>query len=248
MLIEYAGIYFPASMFPTKNPDATLRWDDDAVVAWQPEENRTDWLAEANRTHLGHIKGSDLNKYFDWVTQWRQEHQGYQVWSVWDNSSIIHANRRFNDSVCHTFTEESIVAMYNLGAKFTTEQVICRNYFPYVAKTGVTPVDMNNYTLRTKVDKYYDTLDYVLKGNFSDFDAFAEHLREMLERLNGVYVHARTSNESYSFARLTPPFLSSQIYQRLVLPWQDQSHAKMGECGQDLPDPQRAQLPLDIEL
>jgi len=240
-VVEFAAVYFgPKAVMPTILPNGSLSWKADGVLAWLPETNQTQWLSEANKTHIGIIDGISLEKWFAWAVDWRSTRNGYQVWSVWDSSDVFAANRLLNDSICHTFTEDGLVSMYNLGARFYQNQPLCRNYFPYLSSSAPTIVQSQHD--QHTVDKYFRQLDQILCLNLSNASQFGDAVRTFLSTTAGrIYIYQWARTERYWEVHLKAPYLSNNLYQPMVLPWQ--SSGAMNELTCENHD-QNGELPL----
>lgn len=144
---------------------------------------------------------------------------------------MFSANKLLNESMCHTFTEDGLVSFFNLGANFQQRQPLCRNYFPFVSVTVPTIVDMSNITLLQDVDQYYGGLDIILRRTFHNLTEFADTLRQFVATsANHIYIYQFSSSPTYWRSHLASPYVTSTFSQRMVLPWQDTSSAKLGEC------------------
>lgn len=137
MLEFYALNFGPGVVVPTIH-NGVLVWPDKAVIGWKSVINSTEWPRQVS---LGHVRGSVVNAFMDWIPTWLAAHGTYEVWSAWDGPALKSGMRRYYDeTTCHTFTEAALASLYSLGAKLASTDVLCRNYVVLVSKGSIQPV------------------------------------------------------------------------------------------------------------
>lgn len=237
IIIEYAAVDFgPDAIIPKVFPNGTLSWKVDGVIAWFPEANQSKWVAEANITHIGSITDQVLDKWFSWAADWRHRHDGYQVWSVWDHANVTSANKLFKDSICHTFTEDSLVSFYELGADFHQMKPLCRNYFPFLSNSTPELVNMTDEAEKADLLGFYDGIDKILRMNYTNMTDFDNTMRDFLNNsYHHIYIYQLVNGEHYWRAKLHSPWLARGLYQPMLLPWQkteDLEKWSANECNE----------------
>merc|ERR1712232_271977 len=146
---------------------------------------------------------------------------------------ITDATRYLNDSICHSFTEEGLVKLHEMGADFRQQEPLCRNYFPFISDSEPEVVDVAKETLKQDVDLYYTSQDKILRRNFSNFTDFADTMRDFLASTAGdhIYIYQYASSPRYWRTKIVSPYIMNVPLQRMVLPWQNASSSIPGECN-----------------
>jgi hypothetical protein len=206
-----------------------FQWEDQGAVSWFPSWIRGPFDYFDSVWPLGRVSGSIVNQWLDTMPQWAQDHSGYQLASFWDQPEVEKARVFVEDTTCHTLCEDSFKTLHKLGASFTSQFPVCRNYAPFIIKQ---PVDANvsDPATHKEAEDWYTTMSACFFGWYftgstcpETFDkqkhAFATH--DEVHYLEGVL------QEPYFGGFKSDLFLE----QRMLLPWQNYDQdTKLGEC------------------
>ena len=239
LLFEYFARFFgPKAIMPTSLADGKPIWENQAVVGWRPAEE-DEWLAKSNVTLVGTATGKTLNKWFEEVIIYGEQHPGYNLFNVWNSTDVFTRLPYVQDSVCHSFTEWSLATLYQLGADFSVEGALCRNYMSFITNTRPTILDLTSPADMRKISSFYGSLQSLASTTFRDMAAFGSTLlhavkSELIDL--EVVVFERGLGKShgvYVGAKLTKPYVGvepHQLSQRMILPWQKIPANADGEC------------------
>ena len=143
------------------------------------------WYDSANVTTVGTATGKILNEWFKEAVLWAQQHPGYSLFSVWDRPEVERHTAYVEDSICDSFTEWGLKALYKLGSKFSVEGALCRNYFPFISNTSPRKLDLSSSDM-DKVTDFYGTIEsLMLKGTtFRDLAEFGSAFLKAIKMLH----------------------------------------------------------------
>jgi len=225
---EPTGVLIPAMK------DGKPQWRSEAVVTWAPDTPGKVWTTQVP---LGSTDGRVLNKLMDYIHQWHQEHQYYQLFSVWNqpllNSSLV---RYLDDQSCNRFIEDTLNKLSELGARMHSDVLLCRTYVVLDADTPLLPVDQTvDKEGSAQMFSYYNSLDAALHKfhNMSihqGVEVIATALSEKTRPYAFIYDRDK---ETYYKALLKRPYLElwpMYLSQRFSLPWQRGEDARTKEC------------------
>lgn len=219
--LQYYAVDFPfGALFPISVEDgAGPVWNNEAVVAFTPGEDPHRWTK--GRSLVGRTTGAIVNALCDWVvSEFTPSHPGYQLFDVLDAPQAGGATRTWVSAcVCDTFVHASLRQLPSLGAHFTSQQPLYRNYVPLISPSAPERVDLSNVAERAALNGYYSALlELVTRGLGAR--TLPQLLHWLAERLEYVYIHDARSG-GYHRVELAPPYLCpSRLYQRMALPWQ----------------------------
>lgn len=222
--LQYYAVDFPhGALFPIAVDEATgPRWNNEAVVAFTAGEDLGRWTKGYKL--VGCTQGSVVNALGDWILKdYAPSHPGYQVFDCFDAPLAGGSTRKWIDgSFCDTFAHAALEVLPRLGARFTSQEPLYRNYVPLLSLTAPEKVDMGDPAQRAALNKYYSTLlELVTKGLSTR--SLPQVLHWLGDRLEYVYIFDSVSGV-YQRVLLAPPYLDpSRMYQRMALPWQSGS-------------------------
>ncbi|CAE7573818.1 unnamed protein product [Symbiodinium sp. CCMP2456] len=178
LLFEYfARDFGPKAILPASISDGGVpTWENQAVVGWRLAAEKGEWLQGANRTTVGTAKGKILNQWFREVVLWGKRHPGYNLFNLWDSTDVVTRKSYMGDSVCHSFTEWSLVDLFRLGADFSIQRPLCRNYFSFITDDSPTKLNMTTSADSQTVAEFYKSLEPLTSQSFHDIAEFASNL------------------------------------------------------------------------
>ena len=133
----------PKAILPAAISDGGIPiWENQAVVGWRVASDKGEWLQGANRTTVGTATGRILNQWFREVVLWGRRHPAYTLFNLWDSTNAATRKSYMGDSVCHSFTEWSLSDLFRLGADFSIQRPLCRNYFAFITDRSPSRLDL----------------------------------------------------------------------------------------------------------
>ena len=248
VLFEYFALSFgPSALLPTSladGPDGTPTWDNQAVVGWRSlsDDDKGGWFAKANVNTVGTATGKTLNQWFPEVVAWGQQHPSYGLFAVWDRTDVANHISYVDESICHSFTEWGLKSLFKLGADFSAQEPLCRNYFSFISHTRPTLLDLSLPVDKEAVMDFYGSIQPLASSRFHNVVDFASTVLKEIqsERREPKVVLFRAgppgnsnSTGSYFEAPLVKPYLGvkpDEVSQRMILPWQSIPSNIQGEC------------------
>ncbi|CAE7302784.1 unnamed protein product, partial [Symbiodinium necroappetens] len=245
LLFEYfARDFGPKAILPASISDGGIPiWENQAVVGWRVAADKGEWLQGANRTTVGTATGKILNQWFREVVLWGKRHPGYNLFNLWDSTDAVTRKSYMGDSVCHSFTEWSLVDLFRLGADFAIQHPLCRNYFSFITNDSPRKLNMTTPADSQTVLEFYKRLEPLTSRSFHDLPEFSSNLLsavrgEISQSPGEVVLFQRGLEDSgageYFRADLVKPYFGvkpSQLAQRMILPWQNIPANIEGECA-----------------
>lgn len=227
----WADRFDQSTVIPELTSDG-LVWKNIAHVSWFGSVDLSDWPTDLR---IGYASGEAVNEWMsDWVLEFAKDHTVYQPWSIWSAPDVVNSRHFIDESICHTFTEEAMKALWRIGANFSesSDQVFCRNYLPFVAKT-MQQVPTGDAPSQEAVLGFYSTFYHLLSDfqNQNGDQMFCDAVHDLLSAYQEPHMYV-FDGASYYKAELKAPYFGSaaHLYQRMVLPWQDTSGANLTEC------------------
>ena len=178
LLFEYfARDFGPKAILPASISDGGIPiWENQAVVGWRVAADKGEWLQGANRTTVGTATGKVLNQWFREVVLWGKRHPGYNLFNLWDSTDAVTRKSYMGDSVCHSFTEWSLVDLFRLGADFSIQHPLCRNYFAFITDDSPRKLNMTTPADSQTVLEFYKRLEPLTSQSFHDLPEFSSKL------------------------------------------------------------------------
>ncbi|CAE6947541.1 unnamed protein product [Symbiodinium natans] len=249
LLFEYfARDFGPKAILPAAISDGGIPiWENQAVVGWRVASDKGEWLQGANRTTVGTATGRILNQWFREVVLWGRRHPAYTLFNLWDSTNAATRKSYMGDSVCHSFTEWSLSDLFRLGADFSIQRPLCRNYFAFITDRSPSRLDLTTPADSQSIVEFYQQLQPLTSHSFHDIADFASNLLrtvrgetretgETSKTAEVVLFHAGPEGSGpgeYFRANLVKPYFGvkpSQLAQRMILPWQHIPPNVEGEC------------------
>eukprot|EP00439_Symbiodinium_sp_Y106_P071223 s414_g12.t1 len=260
LLFEYfARDFGPKAILPASISDGGIpMWENQAVVGWRLASDKAEWLQVANRTAVGTATGKILNQWFREVVLWGKRHPGYNLFNLWDSTDAATRKSYMGDSVCHSFTEWSLQDLFRLGADFSIQSPLCRNYFSFITDESPTKLNLTTRADSQTVAEFYKRLEPLTSQSFRDIAEFASSLLsatkgetpESRGQAAAAAAHSAVSSVrpevvlfqrglddsgagEYFRADLVKPYFGvqpRQLAQRMILPWQKIPANIEGEC------------------
>lgn len=221
MTFQYYALDFPyGAVFPIQLVDgAQPDWNDTAIVTYTPAANLTDW----DKVHtIGTMTAAAFNVWCDWVPGYAESHPGYELWSVWSATSVTASQKWYNETICDTFSQAALIAMYTAGADFAASAGLRldRNYIAFITGGAApTAVDLGDPAALQQVNDFWRAMKELLVSHrVQNISEFATAVADIAGGV--VYVYD-PPNDGYLRATLVAPFIGVDgIYQQMVLPWQ----------------------------
>lgn len=219
LLLEWYALDFPyGAVLPYLTGSTGLSWNNTAVVGMVPF-NSSDW----DKVHLvGSVTGAQFNAWSPWVIQYSHDNPAYQVWDVWSAAEPSEATRFFNDSICTSFSQSALIELWRLGANFTTQEPLQRDYIPLLTHESPRTVDMNNSTAAAGVRAFYSAFSHLAHLQFANRSQFVDELSALVMTGNAYVYDAK--RDVYLHVVLSAPYLglsaNDTLYQQMMMPWQ----------------------------
>lgn len=213
-----------------------LKWVNACVLYYHPldkskKENHPEYPelnVHLTSARVGTCTGKVFNEYCHWVSNYEKSHPYYRIFDVWDHCDARIANKWVKSSKCDEFTDDSLHKLWDLGATLDTKEVLFKNTIAFLADEKPLPIDVSDPAEAAFVADWYSKCTTLMSEDVKKSNTLPAALRTIASALECIIVY-EAETDTYHRVHITAPYVRVDwLYQRMILPWQEESISQPG--------------------